>query len=303
MEVSQARVEALMKAFTIHFDSGFSGAAAPLSDRLMDTISATALVEEHDFLSAFPNIKELIDEVQIENLRTVGFIIRNKEFHDTIGLKVRDVVGDRLGLYNRNAQTLGEVARHHPDVLLAELLNKGFSSGTDYTGSAFFGSNKKAYDGATQFTNVTTGRLTEARFMTGMANLKARVNAKGRPMGLGKKIVLVVSPLYEEMALKILKATTAANGATNVLKGMAELEVWPQLSAAGMEHTWFLFEQGSVMKPFLRQELLSWQYYSVTDPKDSYVVLNKQFLWQVYAISNVGYALPELAYGSDGAVA
>lgn len=302
MEVSQARVEAIMKGFSIKFDSGYTGAPAPLSDRLMDTITSTAMVEEHDFLSAFPNIRELIDEIQINNLRTLGYVIRNREFESTLGLKVTDVMGDRLGIYTRNAQSLGEVARYHPDKLLSDLLSRGFTSGQDYTGTPFFSSNKRAYEGAATFTNVTTGRLTAARFAAGLANLKGRVNAKGRPMGLGKKIVLVVSTGYEEMARQILKATTAANGATNVMQGMAELEVWPELNAAGMEHTWFLFETGSVMKPFLRQELSAWQYYSVTNPADSYVVTNKQFLWQVYGINNVGYALPEMAFGSDGSV-
>lgn len=291
-----------MKAFAIKFDSGYTGAPAPLSDRLMDTVPVNAMVAEHDFLSAFPNIKELIDEIQIDNLRTLGFVIRNKEFHETIGLKVTDVKGDNLGLYSRNAQMLGEVARYHPDQLLSSLLSRGFTSGVDYTGSNFFAANKVAYAGAAPFTNVTTGRLTAARFSAGLANLKGRVNAKGRPMGLGKRIVLVVSTGYEEMARQILKATTAANGATNVMQGMAELEVWPELNAAGMEHTWFLFETGSVMKPFIRQELSAWEYFSVTNPADSYVVTNKQFLWQVYGINNVGYALPEMAYGSDGTV-
>jgi len=302
MQVNQAKVEAIMKSFTIKFDSGYTGAAAPLSDRLMDTLPSTSVIEEHDFLSAFPSIKELIDEVQIDNLRQAGYTIRNKEFHETIGLKVLDVIGDKLGMYSRNAQTLGEVARYHPDQLLRQLLSAGFTSGLDYTGTAFFGTNKKAYDGAVPFTNVNTGRLTEARFSAALARLKARQNAKGRPMGLGKRIVLVVSTGYEEMARKILKATTAANGATNVMQGMAELEVWPELNAGGMEHTWFLMETGSVMKPFVRQELLGWQYYSITDPKDSYVVTKKQFLWQVYGVSNVGYALPELIEGSDGTV-
>jgi phage major head subunit gpT-like protein len=302
MEVSQARVAALMKGFTVKFDQGFTGAPAPLSDRMMDTIPSTAMTEEFDFLSAFPSIKELIDEVQIDNLRTLGFLIKNKEFHETIGLKVTDVKGDRLGLYSRNAQVLGEVARYHPDQLLATMLLAGFSGGVDYTGSNYFGSNKRAYEGAAPFSNVATGRLTEARFAAAVANLKSRVNAKGRPLGLGKRLVLVVSPSYEEMARKILKATTAANGATNVLVGMAELEVWPQLAAAGGEHTWFLMELGSVMKPFIRTELMPWEVFTITDPRDSYVITKKQFLWQVYGISNVGYALPEMAFGSDGTV-
>jgi phage major head subunit gpT-like protein len=302
MEVSQSRVENIMKAFAVRFDSGYTGAAAPLSDRLMETIPSTAMVEEHDFLTAFPNIRELVDEVQIANLRAAGFVIRNKEFESTIGLKVPDVVGDRLGLYSRNAQSIGEVARHHPDVLLASLLGLGFTSGVDYTGTAFFSANKKAYDGAQAFSNVTTGRLTTARYAAALANIKGRLNAKGRPMGLGKQLVLVVSPLYEQTARLILEAEKIDGGTTNVLRNSARLEVWPQLAAANMEHTWFLFETGSMMKPFLRQELLPWQYYSITDPKDSFVVTKKQFLWQVYGISNVGYALPEMAFGSDGTV-
>lgn len=292
-----------MKGFAIKFDEAYQGAAEPLSARLMDTIPSSSMIEEHDWLGAFPNIRELVDEIQINNLRAHGFVIRNKEWESTIGLKVVDVIGDRLGLYSRNAATMGTVARYHPDQLLADLLANGFTSGTDYTGTAFFAAGKVAHTGATAFTNVTTGRLTADRYAAGLANLKARVNAKGRSMGLGKNLVLVCSPLYEQVARQILEASTVSTGGTNVLKGTAKLEVWPELSANNMEHTWFIFEVGSVMKPFMRQELLPWQYFAITNPADSYVVTKKQFLWQVYGVSNVGYGLPEMAYGSDGTVA
>lgn len=302
MIVNQAAVAAIMKSFQVKFDAGFSGAGEPLSSKLMDTVTASAMTEEHDFLGAFPNIRELVDEVVISNIRMHGFTIQNKEFEATIGLKHVDVLGDRLGLYSRNAEIMGAAARYHPDQLLAALLSAGFTTGTDYTGSTFFDTDKAAYDGAVPFTNVTTGKLTSARYAAGLANIKGRVNAKGRSMGLGKALVLVVSPLYEETARQILQAERAANGATNVMRNSAMLEVWPELSAAGMEHCWFLIETGRIMKPFLRQELAPWQYYSITDPKDSYVITKKQFLWQVYGVNNVGYALPEMIYGSDGTV-
>jgi len=292
-----------MKGFSVKFAEGYQGAAAPLSERLMDTIPSSAMLEEYDWLGSFPSIRELVDEVQINNLRAHGFTLRNKEWESTIGLKVTDVIGDRLGLYSRNSQTMGEVARQHPDTLLATLLSNGFTSGTDYTGTAFFATGKVAYTGATAFSNVTTGRLTSDRLATGIANIKNRLNAKGRPMGLGRNLVLVVSPTYEQTAKNILLAEKSANGADNMLRNAAKLEVWPQLAANSMEHTWFLFDVGLMMKPFFRQELLAWQYYAITDPKDSYVVTKKQFLWQVYGVSNVGYCLPELAYGSDGTVA
>jgi len=292
-----------MKGFSVKFSEGYQGAAAPLSERLMDTIPSSAMLEEYDWLGSFPNIRELVDEVQVENLRAHGFTLRNKEWESTIGLKTTDILGDRLGLYSRNAQTMGEVARQHPDILLATLLGNGFTSGTDYTGSAFFSAGKVAYTGATSFSNVTTGRLTSDRLATGIANIKGRLNAKGRPMGLGRNLVLVVSPTYEQTAKNILLAEKSANGADNMLRNAAKLEVWPQLAAASMEHTWFLFDVGLMMKPFFRQELLAWQYFAITNPADSYVVLNKKFIWQVYGVSNVGYCLPELAYGSDGTVA
>ena len=292
-----------MKGFSIKFQEGYQGAAEPLSARLMDTIPSSAMIEEYDWLGAFPSIRELVDEVQIENLRAHGFTLRNKEWESTVGLKVVDILGDRLGLYTRNAAIMGEVARNHPDTLLATLLSNGFTTGTDYTGSAFFSAAKVAYTGATAFTNATTGQLTAARLATGIANIKGRLNAKGRPMGLGKNLVLVVAPKNEMNAKNILLAEKLASGADNMLRNAAKLEVWPQLAAASMDDTWFLFEAGTMMKPFFRQELLPWQYYAITDPKDSYVVTKKQFLWQVYGVSNVGYCLPELAYGSDGTVA
>jgi phage major head subunit gpT-like protein len=291
-----------MKAFSIKTDAGYQGAAAPLADRLALRVPSNAVIEEYDFLNAFPSMRKLVDEVVIQNLRTSGFALRNEEFEATIGLSQLDILGDRLGLYGNMAAAMGSSARNKPDELMATLLANAFTSGTDYTGTAFFAADKVAYPGATAFTNVTTGKLTADRYAAGISNLCSRLNSRGRPMGLGKKIQLVVAPKNRNLAFSIVQAEKLANGADNPNRNSAEVVIWSQLAAAGMENTWFLFEQGSEMKPFIWQELLPLQYYSITNPQDSHVVKHKTFIYQTYAVMNLGYAFPEMAYGSDGTV-
>jgi len=40
---------------------------------------------------------------------------------------------------------------------------------------------------------------------------------------------------------------------------------------------------------------------ALDDPRSEHVLLKKEFLHQAYRRGNVGYGLPELAYGSTGA--
>jgi phage major head subunit gpT-like protein len=303
MIVNKGNVEAIFKGYSILFAQEYQGGGDPLWPQIAKKVTSTSIAEEHDFLNSFPKMRELLGQAVVQNLRASKFIITNREWESTIELPERDVRTDRMGLYAPRAEMMGRSARQHPDELIAQLLKDGFTTGLDYTGTAFFSANKASYPGATTFTNFGTGQLSVARFETARANLKGRLNDVGQPLGLGQDLVLVVSPKWEAMARKIVVAETVNGGETNVNKGTARVVVWPQLGAQGMEDYWFLMEAGWPVKPFVFQEEQAPAYNQVTDPSDSFVVLNHKFLFQVYASYNAGYQLPQLIWGSNGTVA
>lgn len=300
MQINQAALAAITKGYRVIYLEAFHG-AKPMWPLFAVRTTSTGAQEIYHWLGAVPGMRELVDEVQIANLSAHNFAIPNKEYERTIGIKRADIERDTWGVYNPMIQAMGAAAAQHPDELLAQLMVDGFTK-VDYTGSPFFAADKEAKAGGVKFTNKGTKKLSQANFRTGRQNIKSRRNAEGRSMNLGVSLTLLVSPKYEDTAREILLADRNANGATNTDKGTATLEVWPQLSAVN-EDAWFLFETGYAMKPFIVQFEKDPAFNSVTDLSDSHVMLRQEFLYQVYGRYNAGYALPELAYGSDGSQA
>ena len=129
--------------------------------------------------------------------------------------------------------------------------------------------------------------------------LKSLKNAAGRPMNLGKDLVLVCGPALEDTALKLLKATTVENGGTNVQAGSARLEVFNRL---GDSPYWFLMEAGKAVKPFIFQQEVAPELNAQTEAGTSdTVLLQAKYLYAAYARHNFGYGMPQLIVGSTGA--
>lgn len=304
MIVTQGNVAAIFKGYNVKFWEAFAASPEPLADRICLSVSSTGLSEEHNWLSATAGIRKLVDEATINPLRAQNYAIVNEEFEETISLREVEVKADKYGLNAPRLAILGANARYYPDILLGELLVKGFDgSAKDYMNGQFFDSNKKAHADAAPFSNVGTGKLNATRFRDARANLRKRLNHAGRPLGLGRDLTLVVSPDDEHIAREILEAEEI-NGTTNVDRGTAKLVVWPQLSAtSGLERAWFLLDMASPFKPFIHQTLIDWSYYTIDSPHSDHVVRHHEFIYQIYSSRATGFGFPEAIYGSDGTVA
>ena|ERR1051326_8480268 len=310
MQINQANLAALYKGYRTFFLDALH-AAAPLWQGIAMKVPSNSAEELHHWLGSIPGMRKLVGEVVIQNLAASNYSIKNDEFESTIGVKQADIERDSYGIYNPLFQAMGLTAAQHPDELVANLLVNGFST-KDYTGKNFFDSNKKAQSNARAvYSNVDTKKLNSANFEAARTNLKSRLNAMGRPMGLGRDLVLVVSPKNESTARTILQAdfiqqsvasggTSAVGGVTNVNKGTARFVVWPQLAVASADDMWFLYDAGYPIKPFIFQEEKAVMFASLTNPDDDHVFKKHEFLYQAYGRYNAGYGLAELTYGSDG---
>ncbi len=303
MQINQTTIGSLYKGFRTIYMDAYQGGPAKVKAWAMRTSSNKAS-EFYGWLGAIPGMKKLVGEITIQNLAAHGFTIANDEFEDTIGIKRADIERDSYGLYNPFFAAMGAAAAQHPDELLANAMLGGFTT-LCYTGKNFFDNNHEPQKGGTKFSNKGTMKLSAAGYQTARANIKGRLNAKGRPMNLGINLVLVVSPANEAVGRQILIADmvaqvagAAAAGVTNVNKGTATLEVWPQL--AGTPDAWFLMEVGQPIKPFIWQVEKETEFNAAVDPKTTDVMLTQQFLYQAYGRYAVSYGLPELAFGSNG---
>lgn len=265
------------------------------------------LEEKYAWLGAVPGMKEFVGEAAIQNLAASDYTIKNREWADFIGVKQAVVETDNYGVFTPSFAALGQAAAEHPDELFGQLMVAGFSTGLDYTGTPFFAANKKAPGGKVPFTNIdpTASQLSVAGFNAAKASIIGRVNAQGRPMGLGKKLLLVVTPTDEYVAKMICKADRDALGATNVNLESADILVLPQLAiaAANGSRPWLLIDSGYVLKAFIFQTNLDPVLLELTSPTSDHVFMHHEFLYQAYGRYSVGYGLPELAYGSLGTTA
>lgn len=312
MQINQANLAALFRGYRVQFMEAYQG-ATPFWDQIAMRTPSSSAQELYHWLGAVPGMKQLLGEVVISNLAANKYAITNNEWEDTIAVKQADIERDTYGIYNPLMQAMGIASKEHPDELTSNLLINGFTT-TDYTGKNFFDTNK-VQDGdakGTLLSNKGTLKLGPTSFAAARQAIKSVKNSKGRPMGLGRKLLLIVPPALEVQGRQILQADfiqqTAKNVAgsenigaaavTNVNKGTAELVVWPRL--AGSDNAWFLLEVGMPVKPLIVQVEKETGLQSLTNPDSDHVFKRHEFLYQAYGRYNAGYGLPQLAWGSDG---
>lgn len=305
MIVNKSTVAALEKSFQKIFTDALHGAGeSTMVKSMASRFPNTAAALDLSWIAAIPGMKELKGAAEIHNLELVNWVVQNKEWADTIGVKVADIERDQLGLYNERFRLLADAGARHPDQLLASVLLAGFAT-KDYTGKNFFDTDKKFWPtakAANKFTNKLTDELAASSFEEARTLLRTQKmvfpDGSETKLNLGRDMVLVAGPANESVARQILTAERDAAGATNVNRGTARLEIWGEI---GDGPEWFLYDAGFAIKPFAFSDEKPTSLASVTNLDDSHVVLHKEFLYQAYGRYNVGYMLPQLIIGSTGA--
>jgi phage major head subunit gpT-like protein len=304
--LTQDRINAASAGFRAVFLKAYEGATPEWQMAAMEVPSTNAS-ETYEFITAIPAVKELLGEANLEQFASAGFTILNKEWEATAEVPIADIERDKIGLFAPTFQEMADSARWHPQELVADLLNGGFTTTLDYTGTAFFAANKKynpadKSKGAPTFTNSGTAALTHDSLSAARASLRSRKNAKGKSLRLGRKFVLIVPPALETTALKLQNAELiqSADGAaseTNTLRGTFETLVMPELTS---DTAWFLIEAGRAIKPMIVQMEKRPEFIAADNMKDAAIVKTKKFLYQSYGRYNAAPAFPQLAYGSTG---
>lgn len=299
MIITSATLQAVNKNVRTTFWDAYHGAGEMLVDRFAMRSTSSSAENIYGWLGAVPGLAELIGEFAITNLLEHAYAIANKEFGRIVGVKRVDIERDNLGTYTGLLQAIAIAARQHPDELLFAAMAAGFTTNC-YTGKKFFDADHEPKPGGTKFSNKGMKKLSAANFDTARQNILSRLNYEGRPMGLGSKLTLVVSPTYDKTARDIVLADNLASGATNTLKGTASLVTSPRLAGAS-EHNWFLLDLGYPVKPFINQVEKDLEFTSQDQLTDDSVFEKSEFRHKAYRRGNVGYGMPELAYGSTGA--
>ena len=298
--LTQSRIKAATDGFRAVFLAAYEG-ATPSWAPLAFEVESSSAAETYEFITGVPGMKEVIGEVKLEEFASAGFTIANKEWASTVPVKIADIERDKLGLYRPAFQEMADVARMHPEKLVADLLSGGFTA-NDWTGTTFFHT-AKPYDpkdkskGAPTYSNKGTAVLSAPNFVIARAALRKMKDAKGNNLNLGRKLILVVPPALEETANKLRTAEMLGND-TNTLRNTFETVVLNDLTS---DTAWFLLEGGRAIKPLVVQYESRPQFIAGDDQKSTHAIQEKKFIYQAYGRWNAGYALPQLCWGSTGA--
>lgn len=301
MIINSANIRTLEQHVRAVILEGYNGEASGIQPRVCMPVSSMSAEERYTWLGAMPGMREFIGDRQVKNLSVSDWGVKNRKWEDTIGIPREAVERDTYGTYKPFLQEMGVVGKQQPDDLMWEMLVNGFTR-LCYTGKPFFGANHhQGVNGDKgKFTNFVTKKFSRANFRIGRQNLLNRKNTEGRSMKLGRKLLLIVSPTYETEAWETVVADKLSNDANNPDKGKAELFVSTELGALS-EHAWFLLELGRNIKPLVFQDEVPFKITTKFRDDDDNVFDRDEYVAGAYARNNVGYMLPELAYGSTGA--
>jgi phage major head subunit gpT-like protein len=289
----------LLSAVNINFKSAFMrgvGRVPPMYGQVAMVVPSTTEAEVYPFRGMFGTLREWIGPRIAEELTTYEFVIKNKSFEGTLRVPRPKIEDDQFGIYGVEAEALGDAAARHPDKLLFDLLESGWT-GKCYDGQPFFSSSHPNYYNASTWGNLGTTAFSSTSYGVARAGMMALKDDAGESLDVNPDL-LVVGPALDEAARQVLTSdwiVTSGTGGQNMWKGSARLLVVPRLTDA---NDWYLFDTSRVIKALIVQMRKAPVLTSKTNLSDDNVFVNNEFLWGVDYRGNVGYGLPQLAFGA-----
>lgn len=292
MLVTSAALAQLRVGFSAAFNRGISNVVT-MADRIATTIPSSTAENLYGWLGAIPGLKKWIGEREIQKVSDNAYSIKNEPFELTVGVKRTDIEDDNYGVYTPLMEAMGESTALHKEQRVAEAVKGGFDQKC-YDGQTFYSESHKV--GENICSNKTNEKLDAESFQKARTAMMSLKNEKGQPLNLVPN-VLLVPPALENTARLILEAELI-NGTTNINKGLAKVEVWPEL--ADKPTQWHLLCTTRSLKPFIFQERKKAKFTALAKEDDENVFMRGEFLYGVDARDGVGYGFWQMAYGSTG---
>jgi phage major head subunit gpT-like protein len=295
--ISQGLLAALNVSYKAAFIRGLNR-VAPLWSKVAMEVRSTAAVEVYPFIGHLSTLREWIGNRVAEDLQLFDFTIKNKHFEKTLRVNRDKIEDDQFGIYTVEAENLGDAAARHPDKLIFDLLEGGFTN-TCYDGQPFFDTSHPTYGSTPAFSNKGTTALSATAYAAARAQMMSLKDDGGESLDIMPDL-LVVPPGLEETARLILNAdfisVSAGSTQTNVWKGSANILVVPRLKDS---NNWYLLDTSKVVKGLIMQMRKDPILTSKTSLTDDNVFERNEFVWGIDYRGNAGYGLPHLAFGSE----
>ena len=213
----------------------------------------------------------------------------------TIGVNRDDIEDDNLGMYTIKMEQMGQSAKEHQDIMVIEMLPKGFKSKC-YDGLSYFHDAHNV--GKKQYSNRGDAKLSADSYAMAKATMAGYKNERETAINIRPNL-LVVPPHLEKMGREILTADII-NGTTNPWKGSAELLVDANILNDEYPDNWFLLDVSKALKPIIFQLRKATKFVSKVNENDSNVFYQNMYIYGADGRYNTGYSFWQLAYGSTG---
>jgi phage major head subunit gpT-like protein len=310
--LQQSGVSAASTSFRTLFMNALHGDEDVIWPRFAMKTASSNAEELYMWLGSFPGMKEFMGEMQIRKLAEQGYRLANKKFYDAFEVPLDALRRNAYGIYSARFTAMGLAAATHYDEMIAGALKAGFTGDKCYTGQPFFSTNHKPQGYKAAWSNKSTKVLSANNFTAARTAIRSRLKPDGNPMGVGRKLALVVGPEQETLGQQILEmenilqiaknaAGTENIGAaavSNPTKDKAELIVMDQL--ADTPGVWFLLDIKYPIRPLILQEETPVKFTAIDQITDSMVMTTQMAKYFALGNSAAGYGLPELAFGSTG---
>lgn len=266
--------------------------------------------EEYDWFEDYAEVREWVGERQFSDFKAYGYRIANKDWEVTVEVDRNDILDDRLGVYMPRIQRLPLLFGQHRRQIAADLLSNAFSD-VAYDGVSFYNANHP--NGDSKYSNLGTAALTaDSRGVAVLKEILLHIRGLVGPNGRKYRVTpdtIVVPPALMFVAETLYKQPTVQfhDGSAltdysvpNEVQGILKPVVEDDLATATEYH--ILDTDNAVMKPFIWQTRQEPQFQSFTEGSE-HVFKRKKYLFGGDARYNLGYGLPQLAFGSTGAAA
>ncbi len=288
MLITPSSLRDLMVTVDLRFKAAYQ-AVTPLHPLLASTLPSGARSNVYPMTAKTAKLREWLGERLLQNLNAYRYTLANRRFEATIEIDRDDIEDDNIGVYNGTVDDIGQQAKLWPDDLLFAAI---LANGAGYDGVAMF-SDTHVIGTRTLDNNFAGTALTAANFATARARMMELVGEDGESLRVRPNIILV-PPALEVAARKIVQASTIVeSGAAvdNVLKGLCEVVVAPQLAAGagGSDTTWYLLDGSRPIKPFIFQQRLAPVMQQIASENSEHAIMHDKFVYGVKARGAAGY--------------
>lgn len=284
MAIDAELLKTVSTGFRALFQETYNDTSIDLID-LVTLVPSSDLQESYPFLGELPNMVEWVGSRQLKELASFVYTIINKSFEATVKVPGKYIKYDKAQLFAHMIKTMAQNAKKFPNQLIAQMVLTGTTNNC-YDGKPFFATNHAV--GSATYSNKSTLPLDATNLGAAYDFMTSIKNEADVPMGIQPN-VLLVGPALRASAKKLVGLDQ--NG-TNENFQLVEYKVSPAITGS----KWSLLDTTKAVKPFILQIAEDAEF----EEDDSKLFSDDLMLYGTKSFLNVGYALWQLAWFSDG---